>query len=658
MTNHVALKFLNRLFPFFFTINRKLEVFQSGNKLKLLCPEIKPTSKLEEIFSLENPKIEVSFENINATDDTHFFWKSRRRPDLTLKGQMLLIEENELHFIGSPWVLQMKDLNAMGLQLSDFPLHDSMSELLVLKSLKEGALNDAKRISGELQAAFQIINRSQARFQALVQATADIIAILDEQFCFKYHSPSLERLLDRYTRDVSQSKLLDWTHPDDRNRLLHNLDNMLTQKEAIKIQFRLKADQQGWRIIDAVFQDKRSDPDVAGLVMNARDVTEQCKMEENLLKAKKLESLGVLAGGIAHDFNNILTSLFGFQSLAKKKISEDHAAQTYLATAGKALERATNLTNQLLTFAKGGAPILETVNLAQLVKDSTQFNLSGSNVKLLLNIHENLWEISADKGQVFQIIANLAINAKQAMPEGGTLHIDMKNIEEIEKKKTFHLAGDFVMLSMKDEGMGISKKHIEKIFDPFFTTKKTGSGLGLATVYKIISKHNGHISVDSKLGEGSTFTIYFPAKKESKETTKTLSSTTHVELKTASVHVLVMDDEEMIRELAESMLESKGFTSDSAVDGEEALKKYMTAKKSDRPFDIVIMDLTIPGGMGGKEAIRKLLSIHPEAKVIVSSGYSEDPILANFEDYGFRGRLIKPFIEEDLEKEVARVITL
>ena len=413
-----------------------------------------------------------------------------------------------------------------------------------------------------------------------------------------------------------------------------------------------------YQIADSAAPITDANGNISGVVLVFRDVTEEYKIEEELFKARKLKSVGVLAGGIAHDFNNILTVLFGNMELAKLSLPRDHTAYTHIETANQALERATNLTEQFLTFAKGGDPIFETVNMKQVIQDSIAFNLSGSNVKTALSLPDNLWQIKADKGQLSQVIANLAINAKQAMPEGGTLHIDAENIEELKEGTASHLSGVFVKLCMRDEGSGIAGKHLEKIFDPYFSTKQTGSGLGLATVHSIIAKHKGHISVDSKLGIGSTFTIYLPAEKSALRPTTTTYPDMTEKLTHPSRHLLIMDDEESIRDLSAEMLGVYGYTVDSAVDGKEAIEKYISAAKTGYSFDIVIMDLTIPGGMGGKETIKKLLTIDPKAKVIVSSGYSTDPIIANYSDYGFRGRLVKPFKIEDLENELSRVMEL
>jgi len=411
-----------------------------------------------------------------------------------------------------------------------------------------------------------------------------------------------------------------------------------------------------YNIADSAAPIRDMDGDIRGVVLVFRDVTGKKMMEQKILKSEKLESVGVLAGGIAHDFNNILTGLFGNLEIAKMKIPRDHEAYSYMETANKALERATHLTKQLLTFARGGDPILEAVDLKSVVQTTVNFNLAGSNVKARFNLPDDLWKVKADKGQISQVIANLTINAKEAMPDGGCLYIDAENLREHSESAVRHLKGDFVKLSIRDEGTGIPTKYVKRIFDPYFSTKQTGSGLGLAVVHSIVDKHDGHILVDSRPGVGTTFTIYLSAERHSSDQAPADSPDLADREKTESGRVLVMDDEELVRKVALAMLGACGYSGDVAVDGKEAIEKYADAEKSGRPFDVVIMDLTVPGGIGGKEAIDMLLDIDPGARVIVSSGYSTDPIMANYGDYGFKGRLVKPFLIEDLKRELARVM--
>lgn len=393
-----------------------------------------------------------------------------------------------------------------------------------------------------------------------------------------------------------------------------------------------------------------------GAVVVFHDITNRKLIEDELLKARKIESVGLLAGGIAHDFNNILTGLFGNIELAKQKLPPAHAAYSNIQNAVQALDRATNLTKQLLTFAKGGDPLLETINIKQIIQDSIKFILSGSNVKTTLLLPDGLWQVKADKGQLSQVITNLTINADQAMFAGGTLTIEAENINSFDSIFAPHLTGEVVKLSIADDGTGISEEHLKHIFDPYYTTKQSGSGLGLATSHSIISKHNGHITVDSKLDVGTRFTIYLPADSSIPQSIDATTTNPLEKSRTTSAHILIMDDDQMILDLSTEIIQGFGYTVDTAVDGKEAVEKYISAEKCGEAFDLVIMDLTIPGGLGGEEAVKELLAFDPEAKVIVSSGYSTDSIMANYLDYGFKGRLSKPFQLDEIQKELTRII--
>ena len=395
--------------------------------------------------------------------------------------------------------------------------------------------------------------------------------------------------------------------------------------------------------------------DICGTVVVFRDETQKLKNEEELFKAKKLESVGLLAGGIAHDFNNILAGLFGNIELAKRKIDRDHAAYSYIQVAHQALERATGLTQQLLTFAKGGDPVLEAVSIQQEIKDIVQFNLSGSSVSAKFDFSADLWPIKADKGQFGQVIANLTINAKHAMPMGGTLHVAAENIM-LDGLNVGSLAGPYVKLMVRDEGVGMTADVVDKIFDPYFSTKQTGSGLGLAMVRSMIDKHHGRIDVASRPGEGTVFTIYLPAEMEGEGQAAYMTDPSVASM--SGGRVLVVDDEAIVQNILVEMLEICGYSVDTAATGEAGWEKYLTEKEAGNRYDLVIMDLTIPGGMGGKAAALKILDIDPDARIIAASGYSTDPIMANYHDYGFVGRLLKPFYLADLQKEVSRVLTL
>ncbi|MCD4652090.1 MAG: cache domain-containing protein [Candidatus Cloacimonetes bacterium] len=457
------------------------------------------------------------------------------------------------------------------------------------------------------------------------------------------------------------SEIFNIINEKSRELIAHPVDRVLAEGNIVGLAnhtILISKDGAEYNIADSAAPIRDMQSNIRGVVLVFRDVTEQLKTAEELLKSKKLESVGILAGGIAHDFNNILTGLFGNIELAKLELSHNHKAYPHIETANHALERATHLTKQLLTFARGGDPIIEVVNLKLVVQTLITFNLSGSNVKAHIRLPDDLWQVKAEKGQISQVIANLLINAKQAMPDGGNLHIEAENVEDLMESTARHLSGDFVKFSLRDNGVGISAKHIARIFDPYFTTKQTGSGLGLATVHSIITQHNGHISVTSKPDIGTTFTIFLPADKSSEKSTDSIQSDCTEKPTSILGRVLVMDDEEIVRDVSTAMLQKCGYIVDFAVCGKEAIEKYISAEKSGNSYDIVIMDLTIPGGMGGKETVKKLLAIDSKTKVIVSSGYSTDSVLANFSDYGFMGRIVKPFQMKTLKAEMQRVMEI
>ncbi len=385
-----------------------------------------------------------------------------------------------------------------------------------------------------------------------------------------------------------------------------------------------------------------------GVVLVFRDISEQLRTEQELIKIKKLESVGVLAGGIAHDFNNILAAILGNIELSLRDTSLSEKSARRLKQARTASLRARDLTQQLLTFSKGGQPIKEAASLTEVVQESAEFSLRGGAVACTYDFPADLWLADIDKGQISQVIQNIIINASNAMPNGGQIEISGKNISSTEIDTS--LAAEtqhYVKLDIKDTGVGIPANMLDKIFDPYFTTKQKGSGLGLAITHSIIDKHGGSISVQSTHGVGSCFSIYLPA---SLQNSLPIQKITECNFSTKKARILVMDDEEIVRNIAQEMLTEMGHEVMLAIDGTEALQFYQEAMASSQPIDLIIMDLTIPGGMGGKEAVQQVLAVDSSAQVIVSSGYSNDPIMANFSEYGFCAAIVKPYQLDDLKK--------
>jgi signal transduction histidine kinase/CheY-like chemotaxis protein len=391
---------------------------------------------------------------------------------------------------------------------------------------------------------------------------------------------------------------------------------------------------------------------VIGSVFVFRDVAERSRLEAELMRSSKLESVGVLAGGIAHDFNNILTIVMGNLSLALLDPKVVERAGKWLQAAERGTFRARDLTQQLLTFAKGGDPVRSAVPLPEVVQEAAQFALHGSKVKCEFFLAPDAWPADVDKGQIGQVVHNLVINAVQAMPEGGVIEISVRNEVVHNGDRPPLTPGSYLKISIGDNGSGIRPDHLPRIFDPYFTTKKQGSGLGLATVYSVIKKHQGHVEVESELGKGTTFHLWLPAAQFASVAEKTTNSP-FAEMKG---RVLFMDDEEPIRLMAEVLLKRLGFDPTVVSDGAEAVRTYHQEQENGNPFDIVVMDLTVPGGMGGKDAMDALLKLDPKVRAIVSSGYSSDPIMANYQSHGFRGRVAKPYRLVDFAKTLRQVL--
>jgi CheY-like chemotaxis protein len=348
-----------------------------------------------------------------------------------------------------------------------------------------------------------------------------------------------------------------------------------------------------------------------------------------------------MAGGIAHDFNNLLQGVFGYMSMAKMNIDHRQKSLDMLEAAEKALHMSVNLTAQLLTFSKGGKPVRKKIELRPIIENAVKFALSGSRIDHRIRVDEELRMVEADAGQIGQVIQNLVLNAEQAMPLGGTITITAKNFSSRQKGLSSVLnKGDYVELSIKDRGIGIPEQYLPKIFDPYFTTKAKGSGLGLATSYSIIKSHGGLIDVKSKLAEGTTFFVYLPAVDAVETSAVTVAENVQAVRKG---RILVMDDEELIRNIAEEMIRLLGHEVEFAVNGEEAIDKFRESLLQERQFDVVILDLTIRGGMGGEETLRELLAIDPNIRAIVSSGYAESSALAEHKTLGFEACLTKSY---------------
>jgi PAS domain S-box-containing protein len=488
---------------------------------------------------------------------------------------------------------------------------------------------------------------SDEKFRQLAETVDSVFWIWDVDLQrMIYVSPAYERLWGGNSQTLMNNPFnwLTVVFQEDRNKVetffLKRLDG-----KSLDIEYRIVTHNNELRWVhNRSFPMKDSSGSIHRVIGIAQDVTERKKWEEERLKGAKLESLGLLAGGLAHDFNNLLTAILGQLSLAKYTMDSSHPLFHRISEAEQASVRAQDIARQLLTFSKGGAPIKKTVSLKQIIEENVRLVLAGSNVRPIFQISEELWPVNIDVGQICQVIHNLVINARQAMEEGGDCIIQAHNVvgDEAEISSLDPMAThsvQWVQLSIIDQGIGIFNENLEKIFDPYFTTKSTGSGLGLATSYSIIRNHGGLLTVKSELGKGSAFSLFLPAIPNI--ITVPESSEGHVTI--GHGKILIMDDELQIRKVLGEMVETCGYSYQTAKDGEEAFELFSQAQEMEDPFSAVILDLTVPGGMGGKELISKLLAIDSQVRAIVVSGYSNDPVLANYQEYGFKGRVAKPF---------------
>ncbi|MBN2532762.1 MAG: PAS domain S-box protein [Spirochaetales bacterium] len=383
------------------------------------------------------------------------------------------------------------------------------------------------------------------------------------------------------------------------------------------------------------------------LLSIARDVSLRHKMEQEAIKHQKLETISILAGGIAHDFNNYLTAIAGNITMAQEMLNNKDELKEFLFQSRKLVIKATDLTQQLLTFSKGGAPVKRLTSIQSILKETSLFSLRGTNIECRFRINDELWTVEVDIGQISQVFNNIVINARQAMNSGGILEVSAENIHVENDDESFIRKGNYVKIAFRDTGMGIPQEHIGHVFDPFFTTKQKGSGLGLATSYSIIKRHGGYITLESYLDEGTTFYIYLPALKRVSSDTYNIVGN---ELLKGKGRVLVLEDQEYIRETLKNMLNILGYEGVFSSRGEDTIRLYEQAFPLGNPFELVLMDITIKGGLGGEETLERLLRIDPDVRAIVSSGYSNHPVVANYRIYGFKNVIRKPFTLYELSK--------
>jgi len=562
--------------------------------------------------------------------------------------------EADAHRLNDPEVPRRVEFS-----LRELPLAGGRHFVAVIRDIQERAFAEAERKLFQLTLA-----EEKERLDVTLRSIGDGCITIDNHGRILLLNPVAERMTGWLAGEATGRSLpdiLQLTNPRTRRVIRKPVDALIATGSAADLggTLRLTSNDGAERLVEINASALRDTHDgKVGAVLILRDVTERQRSLEERQKKEKLESLGVAAGGIAHDFNNLLTAILGNLSLVLMGNKLESTTQERLSGAKRASLRAQELAQQLLTFAKGGSPVKATASLGGLVKDTVTFHLRGSKTRVEFTVPDELWPAEIDAGQISQVVQNLAINADQAMPAGGTLRVTCTNCDLTQRPSRLGpKLGRYVQISVRDEGIGIPEENLKKIFDPYFTTKPKGSGLGLATSYSIVKAHGGWIDCTSLPGEGTTFSVFLPAGDR-----VPVAMTTETEGKTfpervpATARVLVLDDEEAICALVTCALEPMGIEVVETNDALTAIQRYREALAADQRFDLVISDLTIPGGMGGMEAVRRLHEIDPRVRAIVSSGYATDPVMAKFREHGFCAMIAKPYEISALAQVVSDVL--
>ena len=528
------------------------------------------------------------------------------------------------------------------------------------------------RLESMVEARTNELKTSETRYRLLAENITDVIWVMAlDGSHFTYISPSIISFRG-YTPEEAMALSLEETLTSNsakKFRATLAMELAIEQSEhadpfrsrVLELEYLCKDGSTIWaEVKGSILHDESGR--CTGMVGVTRDITERQELEEEhqrletqIRSSQKMEAVGILAGGIAHDFNNLLTSVLGNIALSADPNNSSLSKAEYLARAKHAALRAKDLTHHLLTFAKGGEPIKQLVDLEVIIRESVGFSLSGSKVACQNVFPRDLWSANVDPGQMSQVVHNLIINAVNAMPNGGYITICAENLQLDTQSLDKNIplpSGSYVKVSLRDEGCGISDQDLSKIFDPYFTTKSDGHGLGLASVYSIMKKHGGLITAESQLGVGTVFTLFIPAAPGA----QVPLAAPLLQMRKGRGKILVMDDEESIQTLVGEILTNSGYRCEMAKDGYEAISKYEAAMKSEQPFSAVILDLTVAGSMGGKETLRQLQKIDPIVRAIVSSGYSNDPVMANYQSHGFHGIVLKPYSVEKLSNVVYQVV--
>src|SRR3984893_13035249 len=502
-----------------------------------------------------------------------------------------------------------------------------------------GVLAERAQARAELQETVK-------RMVDILENTSDGFFALDWDWKFTYLNRRAEVMLGRSGEDLL-GRDVRVEYPSFVGSVFETkYSDVIDEQIAMEFEVADSDDGKNWYEVKAY-------PSRGGISVFFRDITERKRLEEERLTTGKLESLGTLAGGIAHDLNNILTVISGNIGLAQIEApGEARLLLAALSKAGQATQHAARLSGQLLPFSKGGAPVKRIASLGELLQQSVEFCLYGSSLRAQLDLPRDLWKAEIDRGQIEQVVNALVVNAREAMPHGGTVTVTAHNIEIEPTASALPPPGRYVKITISDEGAGIDEALAKKIFDPYFTTKPTGSGLGISIGYSIIKKHGGLLHLEHSSSKGSTFAFYLPA--VDGQTVEAEPPSDEQIPQFTNQRVLVMDDEAAIRDLTSQLLGTLGYQATAVPDGQSAVQTYEHALQSGENFQAVILDATVRGGMGGLATIERLRNLDPNVTAIICSGYSDESALAQFLSYGFRGALPKPFSRTELADALQR----
>ncbi|PXA03740.1 hypothetical protein DDZ13_10620 [Coraliomargarita sinensis] len=636
-------------------------------------------------YAIERTNLTRKLEN-HATETEHREALLRHIFDANTDAMLILTPEYEIKFFNpaAATLLEADEASLVGetfpfevstTQISELeiPEANGASRLVELSAADlvwegEGALLVMLRDITQRRAAELELKREKERLSVTLDSIVDAVIATDQSGAVERINQEASRLTGIAADDATGkplSEVLRLRNPHSGERIEDPLKDLLRSdfaevlaKEGLPLE---RVDGNEPLLVTAEMRCILDDGGKHhGCVTVLRDITKQKKTEEELFKNEKLNSISLLASGIAHDFNNMLTAILGNISVVRMGIDEEDKNAKKLLAAENAALQAKSLTQQLLTFAKGGAPTLEVTTIDQLVEESAQFILRGSNVKCEVEKKEPIWAVDADKGQISQVVNNLIINADQAMPEGGTITLRMANRRLRHGEVPTLKAGEYVCIEVVDEGTGISPENMKRIFDPYFTTKDEGNGLGLASSYSIISSHNGAMTVESEVGKGTRFSVYIPRTEKTEEPTPSPAEEAGKK-EPEKIHqgggrILVMDDMEAMMMVAGEILKALGYEVEFTTNGEEAIEAYKKAKESGNPFDAVVFDLTVPGGMGGEEASNILIEYDPDLIAIASSGYTTSNVMSDYKNSAFKAVVPKPYRIKEMSDALNRVL--